>query len=158
MRFATLLAHSGWFALTLLTGCGTYSGSDRHDAFREEQVAKIELNRTTRRQIIEWFGPPADIARKGTPRDRDNVAAEDYFGFFASTLITGNSVVYRYRNVGNKFSETAAGVPLCPVRGCPGIGGTISRSTSNERNDLWILFDERTGLVQDYIVQSPDKR
>ena len=143
----------GCVAIALLTACpvvGHYSGTTTQETFRADQVAKIERNRTTKRQVIEWFGPPRTIARKGEP--------SDYFKMFSATQpISDDSTIYFYRNVSRTASETAGGVILVPVPG-GGVGGTLARSTSDEGGQLWILFDERTGLVRDYIVRSASER
>jgi hypothetical protein len=149
----------GFIAIATLTACGAhFANTDISDSFRAEQVAKIERNRTTKRQILEWFGQPEGIARNGTSSSRGSVSTEDYFGLFAARQpINDSSIVYHYRNARYSRSETVAGVPLLPVKGAPGIGGTLARSASNEDQHLWILFDER-GLVRDYILKDAGER
>ena len=50
----------------LLGGCGImgtkYKGEE---SFNEDQISKILPMKTTKQEILLWFGPPLSIARKG---------------------------------------------------------------------------------------------
>jgi hypothetical protein len=140
-------------AAGLLTACpivGHFTGTDTQDAFRADHVAKIERNRTTKRQIFEWFGPPPIIARRTAPDGR-SVAQDNLAVFAGRQPITDQNIVYGYRNVRRTSSQTVGGValPFAPI----GAGGELAQSSSDQGQYLWILLDERTGLVQDYIVK-----
>ena len=147
------------FTAALLNACpvvGHYTGSETNIAFRAGQVAKIERNQTTKRQIIEWFGLPQTFARKEASSAQESVPTPvDFKLFAASQTISDGSVVYYYRNVSSTWSQTDGGVSVLPVPGGGGFGGTLAKSASDEGGELWILFDGRTGLVQDYIVKGP---
>lgn len=161
-RVGIWLPGLGCVALALLTACpvvGSYTGTHTSNAFRADQVAKIERNRTTKRQIFEWFGAPLSIARKAAAANQDGVAAADDFSLFASQPISTDSTIYHYRNVRSTSSETGGGVLLpVPLEPRGGIVGTLARSASGEVEQLWILLDERTGLVQDFVVKGPRDR
>lgn len=156
------LSRSAWLVAVLLTACVSHTTfTDTRDAFHPEQVAKIERKRTTRRQIVEWFGTPERIARKAALPDDLSVAAQDAFAAFATRGPVGDdSIIYYYGKVSETSSTTDVVLvvpapvppPWSPCGPWPCVGGNLSHSEKHARRDLWILLDERTGLVQDYMA------
>lgn len=130
-------------------GCAYMSGTDSRESFAAQDVRKIEPSRTTKREILDWFGPPAGIARQGQG-DKVipllQVRAETLLELFsARQTLNESDIVYYYRNLS---LETQAGVVF--------LAGHSSRSMG--RQELWVLIDDRSGAVRDYITKGIDAK
>ena len=139
----------------LVSGC-VVMGHDAEvgESLRDKDLKKIQLGQTTKQEILEMFGPPLAIARKGKilklPRagerkaGSEEIQSEIFFELF-STKYTLNPehIIYYY------FSTEVSGV-----------GGffLFVGKTSAELNvdKLWILINEKTAVVEDYIFRTQD--
>ena len=131
-----------------LSGCVYVSGSDTRQSFAAENVRRIEPGATTKRQILDWFGPPAAIARQGQG-DRIipglKVQADTFLEIFSARhTLNESDIVYYYRNIS---LETQGGVVVFAVH----------TSRSLQRQELWILIDDKTGTVRDHVAKGDAK-
>jgi hypothetical protein len=127
----------------VLTGCLYASGTEKQRSFNDAEVKKIERGRTTKEEILRWFGPPLAIARKDEG-DKiippENVRAETFLELFAAKhTLTEGDVVYYYRNVEAKNS-----------------GGVVLFVVLEDRrlatSKLWVLIDNGNGIVKDFVT------
>jgi len=132
------------FAVAVLNGCVYVSGTDSHDSFGAQNIVKIEPGRTTKKQVLDLFGPPAGIARKGQEEKIIpvlRVRAETLIELFsARQTLNDGDIVYYYRNVA---LETRGGAVLLAVHS----------SRSVQTQELWILIDDNAGIVRDYVTK-----
>ena len=119
----------------------------------QEAVEKIEPGKTKKAQIFEWFGPPMAIGAKGDrltiptawvggelrPGGYYQTEADSFFELFSSkhTISDHHRVYYYYRAVSNKRPFFALLV--------------IYETSSVGIDKLWILVNEETGTVEDYV-------
>jgi hypothetical protein len=122
----------------VLTGCFFYASATNKEqpSFTKAGVKKIGPGKTTKEDILKWFGPPLAMARKG---DEDKFMApgtvrEDTFpeAFAAKHTLTENDIIYYYRNV----ETTTAGLAVAGYTGYTFVGGQKPRSTTAK---LWVL-------------------
>lgn len=107
--------------------------------FTESQVDAIRNGETTKKEILERFGPPAAVVRPGS------ASADNVLRRFGAEGGAGTArIVYRYR------SSTLTWGNLC-VYGEFG-GGCIPSTPLLKEQDLWLLIDEKTGRVGDRIL------
>lgn len=150
-----------WLAAALLAGCVSHTtGTETREALGPERVAKIERAQTTRRQILEWFGVPDRIARKAAFTGSESDATQDAFAAFAARgPVDDDSIIYYYGKLTDRRMATDVTLvlpapvpqPWSPCGPWPCVGGNLSHYEGHEQRDLWILLDERTGLVRDYL-------
>jgi hypothetical protein len=135
----------------VLTGCFFYASATnkQQPSFTKAEVKKIEPGKTTKEDILKWFGPPLAMARKG---DEDKfippaTVRVDTFPevFAAKHTISENDVIYYYRNV----ETTSAGLAFSLYSGYGFVGGQHPRSATAK---LWVLIDNRRGIVEDYFT------
>ena len=132
-------------ACAAMTGCLHFSASDKGEkTFSKAGVNKIEPGKTTKEDILKWFGPPLAIARKGDEdkiMTAENVRADTFLELFsAKRPLTENDVVYYYRNVDTSNSGTLI----------------VLIQTSERRSataKLWVLIDDRNGIVEDFLTR-----
>lgn len=136
-------------ATALQTGCVYVSGTDSRDSFSPQNVGKIEAGLTTKKQVLDWFGPPAGIARKG---QEDKIIpvlrarAETLLELFSARRpLIESDIVYYYRNLS---LETRGGAVFFAMHA----------SRSAQTQELWILIDDRSGIVRDYVTKGGDAR
>jgi hypothetical protein len=123
-------------------------------SFPVEQIRSIRPGTTTKQEILEWFGPPVAMARKGQSirvpsvthddgEPQDMVFA-DILGYFPTKHEEANLVIYLYQywksdipNIFLGFAPVAEGQK------------TVCR--------LWILFDEDRNIAVDAVqrMQKP---
>jgi len=118
----------------------------------EKMVKKIQKGKTTREEIIQWFGIPMAVAKKGetiklsgamaTPMGGGEmqgaeVSSDTYFVLFANHNITENHRIYLY--IFTKTKGMGFSMPFI---------STMSGKTL--KNTLIILMDESKGIVVDY--------
>lgn len=145
-------------ALTLLwLGSGCFVIKQRLPADEPLPAARIGAIRagaTTRREILEWFGPPTGIARRGAVmvypapgvamRGRVDIRSDAVFELFsAGRTPRASDIVYYYDSACVK----GLGILFIPIVG----GGGYTREVAVER--LWILIDENTGLVEGHVFR-----
>ena len=131
-------------AVVLLVGCVpvppiTVSGLP----LPQEAVARIEPRETKKTQILEWFGPPTAIVAKGDrlPITGDQTEAASFFELFSSkhTISDYHRVYYYYHAVMKKQAVVLAVY--------------IHEKTSINIDKLWVLVNEETGIVEDYVFR-----
>ncbi len=151
------MAAAGLAALCL---CGCFVTRERFQAdepLRGERIDGIRRGATTRQEILERFGPPAAVARRGTTmaypppgpakRGRADVQSDAFFELFSTgRALRDAEIVYYY----DSSRVKATGVLIIPVVG----GGQYSHEVVVDR--LWLLIDEGTGLVEDYVFRGAD--
>ncbi len=118
------------------------------------RIKAIRPGVTTRAEILERFGPPAAIARKGTTmvlpapgpakRGRTEVPSDAFLELFAASRpLKDAELVYYY----DASALKGSGFLFIPIIG----GGFYSREAVAER--LWILIDRDRGIVEDYVFR-----
>jgi hypothetical protein len=140
--------------IILLPGC--IWGSVKYDRMlRKEVVKSIESYKTTRKNILERFGPPSILARKeGTvllpsldPKDEKmrEVNSIVFFKYFLQRHdISEHHAVYYYYDEWEKINGVS--IP---------IGNTLFSlpltSTDLQFSELWVLVNRKTEQVEDYM-------
>ena len=155
MRHNSQFYRVGILALIiLLPGC--IWGSVKYDQMlRKEVVKSIESNKTTRKNILERFGPPSILARKeGTvllpsrdPKDGKmrEVNSIVFFKYFLQRHdISEHHAVHYYYDEWEKINGVS--IP---------IGNTLFSlpltSTDLQFSELWVLVNRKTEQVEDYM-------
>ncbi len=135
--------------LTMLTGCAIATvKADEH--FEESQVKQIVPDLTSRSEVTQAFGIPVAVAKQGMdvsypPPDIRKVGYRTIPGnvfldlFTPKHKIRPSHRVYYYYSVELKASSVFACV-------------TVNNSKL-VTDELWILIDDQTGLVVDYIFE-----
>lgn len=87
--------------------------------------------------------PPPGPAKRG----RADVPSETFFELFsAGRALRDTHIVYYY----DSARLTATGVLIIPIVG----GGYHATETAVER--LWVLIDDRTGIVEDHVFRGAE--
>ena len=134
----------------LLTRCAVlkYKGEE---SFHEDQIKMILPGKSTKQEILLWFGPPLAIARKGKvmklpppaggEEHPDEVRWETFLRLFSPKHeLTSFHSIYYYHYA---ESETE---PVYFVY--------ADRAEKKLVIDkLWILINQQTGIVEDYIFR-----
>jgi hypothetical protein len=118
----------------------------------EKQVRMIKNGETTRKEILDWFGPPLAVARPGTvlkvplpgpiKSGSEEVKAEAFFERFSGIPgIMKDHVIYYYSGSAAVWSD------LCFYNGC------IPTTPSLEVRRYWILIDEHEGRVKAHALE-----
>lgn len=144
--------------IVLLPVGGCIWGSVQYDRTLEKKMIKnIEPGKTTRKNILKWFGPPGVLARidgvvsfpaletnKEKMREIDSKVFFKYF--LEKHSISEHHVVYYYFNEGEKINGVSIPIPIgIPLISLPATSGNLQFS------ELWILVDHKTGQVEDYV-------
>ena len=122
-----------------------------------ERIREIVRGATTRREILERFGPPAAVARRGrtmvfpppgpAKRGRQDVGSETFLELFSTArALREAEIVYYY----DASRVEANGFVFVPLIG----GGYYLNRILVER--LWLLIDENTGVVEDYVFRGAE--
>ncbi len=140
-----------------LSACAVISGKYViEEPFTEEQVKQIRNNQTTRADILAWFGPPVSMARQGTvmkvappgfgKRGSRDQPSEEFFGLFGKKHeLTKDHIVYYYQGSSLHWAEIViynADIPTTP-------GMRVRK--------LWVLINEKTGIVEDSLLRQVEK-
>lgn len=135
------------------TGCGVMRERNLVDEPLERaQVTEIRPGTTTKRDILEWFGPPLVAAKKGATmvfstsraprRGKQELSSDVFFELFSSRHENmEHSIVYYY----DSYAETGRGMT------CFGYWGSMT--IRSRVNRLWVLIDDKTGVVTDYVFR-----
>ncbi len=155
---AVLLALTVW-----LDGCGCIimgRGAVIDEPFTEKKVQTIRHNETSKKDILDWFGPPVAVARAGTVMKVPHwskvesasaeVPADDFFKRFVTTKEQAQKpLVYYYETARLDWTEYYAYV----YNG----GGPLYIPPVADRTltvmKLWILLDETSGNVIDHQLE-----
>lgn len=113
--------------------------------FTESQVRTIRNGETTKREILDRFGPPAAVARP------ESGAADNVLRRFTETGGDGTGqLIYRYKNSALTWAD------LCifgPYGGGCWSAGTPVLTTQ----DLWILIDDKAGRVVEHVLEETER-
>ena len=140
-----------WISMWI-SGCFLMTAEYKMGETIEDESAKnIQPGKTVKQDILQWFGPPIAIARKGElvkiPRlganrtGWDEIQSDTFFELFSSKQpLTQNHIVYYYHSA----EETStAGMLIVYAHG----EGKLAVS------NLWILIDDKTGVVADFLFR-----
>ena len=151
-------------ALTIwLNGCGYIivgKGLVIDEPFTEKKVQMIRHNETSKKEILDWFGPPAAVSRPGmvmkvphwskSGSSSSDVQADDFFKRFpASSDKAQKPFIYYYETAQMSWTELygyfydAAGPLYIPP---------VAKRTLIVMR-LWILLDETSGKVVDHQME-----
>ncbi len=112
--------------------------------FTDEQVRTIRNGETTKKEVLDRFGPPAAVARPGA------AAADNVFGRFAATGGPAKDrIAYRYDASALTWGD------LCAFG--QGGGGCIPSTPMLKAQKLWILIDEASGRVVDHSLEATER-
>lgn len=146
-------------ALALAPGCLVlpwFTSARTGSLLAKEHVAALRAG-TSRREVLERFGPPLAVARRGggaapvpevTMRRCGGAEQPEawFFERFAGVAAGPSDVVYLYREHERRTEGSGAALVIGNK------GGLVGSSTDEEREDrLWILLDGETGLVKAHL-------
>lgn len=143
-------------SLCVLQGCLTlfkYSGTE----IKAAQVAQIQPGKTLKRDALEWFGAPMTISARGeivvipkasvpdkeyrVPRRPTVVESDTFFDLFSPKVeFTEYHRVYYFY-----FSESRELMYFLIL--------AMYDEIDTKFDKLWLLVDERTGIVEDYFFK-----
>ena len=138
------------FLLACFAGCVV--GSVQMDkTLTGELIEKIEPGKTAKGQILDWFGPPDVLARTGKTikvpsTDPKNPGLQEMDSELLFELFTvkhqigDHHIVYYYAD-----SEASVGGAFLLV--------AMAASTTMRQDRLWILINQNTGIVEDYVFR-----
>ncbi|HET8569748.1 MAG TPA: hypothetical protein VFM93_12285 [Candidatus Limnocylindria bacterium] len=157
-----------------LSGCiciPTIASQTHGSLLPDDRLAAIQPGRTTRAEVLEWFGPPLAFARDGAIGPAPDVAyrwsgwseaqASSFFAKFPAGAAGPGDLVYLYQQDEYVFSSASlhyafvdplALVVLSDLR--PGPASTKETSALEQREDrLWILIDATTNVVKAHVLE-----
>ncbi len=155
LRAGPLLAAVAVLGVFWLGGCCVVRERVRADeALPGEQIRGIRRGATTKQEILERFGPPAAVARPGTTtvyppagaaeRGHVGVSSDALLELFSTgRALRDTEIVYYY--AASRLDAT--GVLIVPIVGW----GYHSMEMAEEQ--LWLLIDDRAGVVEDYVFR-----
>jgi len=126
-------------------GCGMTS-TEYDFTFDEEEIERIHLGKTTKEEILDWFGPPNAMATKGKifqfASSSAGIKAEPISNEILFELFSGKHQLANHHSVYfYSTSETTGGQVLFIL------------GTSADINKLWVLVNQESGLVEDYVYR-----
>lgn len=154
-----LMGLLGATALAMLAaGCmfGSINQADITQLAKFTPEDVIKPGQTTRQEIIAALGPPLALARQGVKTTvffgdtylpmSSSRTPEVYFELFRDRLaLRDNHVIYYYRSASSYASESF-------------VIFAMSRTVKLHIKSLWVLVDDDTGIVQDYIFRTKGVR
>ena len=138
------------FSLSLLlSGCLIPFSASSGTRIETEQLNKIQPGKTTKNEVFEWIGPPMAVLASNEfnpvpmpfmweSRVRSSIQSDTFFELFSSKyqFHEYHRVYYFYYAVSRKTGY---------------IGPFVSVETTKTKFDkLWLLVNEKTGIVEDY--------
>jgi hypothetical protein len=130
--------------LAMLTGCMKMEMGGR--PIKKEKLAKIEPGKTTKKEIIEWFGAPAGII--SSPRNQQ-MPVSPYMGGMISNP-------FELFTPKHKISESYRVYYFCYLRSEMIPVVPFYHEMKQYKDQLFVLIDESNQLVIDYSF-IPDK-
>ncbi len=129
---------------TVLAGAGGCVTAAAKAPFRTDRIERLRDDDTTRTQVLDWFGPPLAIARRGgsttmpVPPTGEPGSSDAVLGFFSSRGgPTDGSTVYYYEYRNHRVPPTY-GVWLDKAEVLTSVGR------------LWILLEQPRCIVADF--------
>ncbi len=152
-----------WALAASLDGCGFITVSSNvviDEPFTEDKVRMISHGETTKKEILEWFGPPVAVARPGTVMKvphwsknitkAEDVPADDFFKRFTASREQAQApLAYYYEAASLSWTELYGFV--LEAAGPLYIPSPENRPLTVRK--LWILFDEKSEKVVDHQVE-----
>ncbi len=152
-----------WALTVWIEGCG-FIVMDRgrviDEPFTEEKAQSIRNGETTKKDILDWFGPPVAVARAGTVMKvshwskseaaSPDVPADDFFKRFSATRDSAQQPLVYYYEAANVDWMELYGFVLDAVAPLY-IPFPENRPLTVRK--LWILFDEKSGWVIDHQIE-----
>ena len=149
----------------LLPVQGCVWGSVQYDpTLDKEVVKKITPGKTTRKNILKWFGPPEVLARKnkmislpiledGTVKIQDVDSTVFFDKFSEKHSISEHHAVYYYFNEEEDINGFAIPIPIgFTFVNLPATFGNLQFS------ELWVLVNRETEQVEDYIFLEREEK
>jgi hypothetical protein len=135
----------------IASGCLQTGKFQTGESFQEKQIAQVKPGTTTKQQILDWFGPPAAMARQNSAQKipamgsekagNQDVHVDTFLELFSSkNTLTEHHIVYYYTATEIRSSAVWAVFVI-----------TGDKKISTDR--LWLLIDDRTGTVVDSIFR-----
>lgn len=148
-------------ALPLLWGCMTtplVAGNTTGALLPDDRLGALQPGRTTRSEVLDWFGPPLAFARDGAVAPAPEIALRwagfelgppplSLFDKFPAGAVAGGDLVYYYRQDQDIASKSAVALMIF----IPPAGGGVSpwkHSFERRTDELWVLIDGVTGVVK----------
>ncbi|MCG8607847.1 hypothetical protein MJD09_23035 [bacterium] len=150
--------------IILLPAQGCIWGSVQYDrTLRKDVVKKIEPGKTTRQNILKWFGPPEVLAKKDNLislpiLENDHVKMQEvesaiFFDKFSENhSISEHHIVYYYLNEGEDINGFSIPIPGLTFISVPATFGNLQFS------ELWVLVNHETGQVEDYVFLEREEK
>ncbi len=149
---------TGVLILLGLSGC-FYGGRYLVDEpIGEERIERIRPGQTSIREVMTWLGPPLAIARTGktvifpppsmSKSGYREMQSDVFFELFSDHRLREEEVVYYY----DASRQSSLGVFVIMI--FINIGGSTERVKAER---LWLLVDERTGTIEDYVYRVADR-
>ena len=151
-------------AVILAQGCVPAPPVITGPVLPRENIEKIQPGKTKKTEILEWFGLPMAIGAKGATltilRESAWVGealggkirrggyyqaeADTFFELFSSKhkIVEQHRVYYYYRAVSTQFGFFAA--------------LAIYETRKTRFDKLWLLINEETGVVEDYVFRAEE--
>jgi len=142
---------SGAILLAGINFWGCFIGSLEYDlTFDEEEIERIHLGKTTKDEILDWFGPQNAMATKGEKfqfaSSSAGSKAEPINNEILFELFSGKRQLANHHSVYFYFTSRTFSVTLSPVM-------FETSDTSLDINKLWVLVNQESGLVEDYVYR-----
>ncbi len=152
-----ILMWTMWLICTLgLAGCYVGERFVAGEPFSEQALTGLEQGTLTRQDVLQWFGPPVAVARRGSTMTYppagirnegwQDIGSDTFFELFPQNDGHADGrIIYYYR------------APRVATDGVLSIliaGGYTRRIVTDE---LWILIDERTGAVKAFILRTGER-
>jgi hypothetical protein len=138
-----------------MLGCMVVEGKYTvEEPMNADQIQEIQRGKTTKQEILEWFGPPIAIARKGTivkvpspglrKKGAEEIHSDTFFELFSErNVISEHDIIYYYF-----YAESKSTAAVCVVG--------VSDKGRLAVDKLWILINEKTGIVEDYVYREQE--
>lgn len=138
---------SGTILLAGINFWGCLIASVEYDfTFDEEEIERIHLGKTTKEEILDWFGPPNAMATKGKifqfASSSADSKAEPISNEILSELFSGKHQLANHHSV---YFYSTSGISV--------FKGLFIEDTSPDINKLWVLVNQESGLVEDYVYR-----
>ena len=138
---------SGTILLAGINFWGCAMTSTEYDfTFDKEEIERIHLGKTTKEEILDWFGPPNAMATKGKifqfVSSSAGSKAEPPNNEILFELFSGKHQLANHHSVYFYSTSGTSGGEVLNMRG-----------TSPDINKLWVLVNQESGLVEDYVYR-----